>query len=76
MSWPFPARRGLNPVLPFDADDIRRIEFRRGIIGASDPFGGASHRAEAVRLTAVADPLDREVLEVQRASGPWFGLDG
>jgi len=23
----------------------------------------------------VANPLDREVLEAQLASGPWFGLD-
>jgi hypothetical protein len=40
-----------------------------------DPSAGASHRAEALRLTAaVAEPLDREVLEAQLTSGPWFGL--
>jgi hypothetical protein len=49
----------------------------RALAATGDVAGGAAHRAEAVRLTAaVADPLDREVLEVQLASGPWFGLDG
>ena len=49
----------------------------RALAATGDPSGGASHRAEAVRLTAaVGDPLDREVLETQFTSGPWFGLDG
>ena len=48
----------------------------RALAATGDPSGGAAHRAEAVRLAAeVAEPLDREVLEVQLASGPWFGLD-
>jgi hypothetical protein len=49
----------------------------RALAATGDLAGGAVHRADAVRLTAaVADPLDREVLEVQLASGPWFGLFG
>jgi len=48
----------------------------RALAATGDHSGGASHRAEAERLTAaVANPLDREVLEAQLASGPWFGLD-
>jgi hypothetical protein len=49
----------------------------RALAATGDAASGARHRAEAVRLTSlVADPLDREVLEAQLTTGPWFGLAG
>jgi len=49
----------------------------RALAATGDPQGGSEHRARAVELTAaLADAEDREILEVELAREPWYGLRG
>lgn len=49
----------------------------RASAGSGSIDEAARHRSSAIELTAaVADDGDREVLEIELARPPWFGLDG
>jgi len=76
------ARRCLGLVLahPEDAADwdapFGHEALARALAATGDVPGARRHRDLARGLTAaVADPLDREVLEGTLARGPWFGLE-